>query len=228
MTPEEAQQIAVASLLTSGLSLVIGLGVYVWYAIMLAKVLAQFGRPGWAAWIPVYNEMQVFRIGGQQPWLALLLYVPLVQIVGLVFKVFALHRISTQSWRGVGTTILGVLLPPVWATVLAVGPSPDPERGRMPRGPVSGAIPPVQPNGPLAAPHPGAAEPVAPFGAPPAGPPAPAAPGSAPLPVWLVPGAPVPPAPPQGAPLPFDPPQGAPFEPAPAPQHPGPAAGVAP
>ncbi|GAA1839922.1 DUF5684 domain-containing protein [Agromyces salentinus] len=154
MTPEEAQQIAAASLLVSGVTFVIAIGLYVWYAFMLAKVFAQYGRPAWSAWVPVYNEMQVFRIGGQQPWLALLLYVPLAQVVGLVFKVFALHRISRQSWRGVGTTVLGVLLPPVWATVLAVGPSPDPERGRMSRTGATGSIPPVQPSGPLAAPYP--------------------------------------------------------------------------
>ena len=156
MTPEEAQQILAASLLVSGVSLVVAVGVYVWYAVMLAKVLAQYGQPAWSAWVPVYNEMQVFRIGGQQPWLALLLFVPIAQVVGLVFKVFALHRISKQSWRGVGTTVLGVLLPPVWATVLAVGPSPDPERGRMSRGAATGPVPPVQPNGPLAAPFPAA------------------------------------------------------------------------
>ncbi|MGI9824693.1 DUF5684 domain-containing protein [Agromyces sp. Marseille-Q5079] len=174
MTPDEAQQIAAASLMVTGVSLLVAIGVYVWYALMLAKVFAQFGQPAWSAWVPVYNEMQVFRIGGQQPWLALLLYVPLAQVVGLVFKVFALHRISKQSWRGVGTTVLGVLLPAVWATVLALGPSPDPERGRMPRGPVTGPIPPVQPGGPLANPY-AAAQP--------------AAPGATPLPGWLVPGA---------------------------------------
>ncbi|MFE6964781.1 DUF5684 domain-containing protein [Agromyces sp. NPDC057679] len=155
MTPADSQQLVAATFMAVGFSLLIGIGLYVWYAAMLAKVFVRFGQPAWSAWVPVYNEMQLFKVGRQQPWLALLMYVPLVQVVGLVFKVFALHRISVQSWRGVGTTVLGVLLPPVWATVLATGPSPDPELGRMPmRAAGTGEIPPVAPGvpgGPLAA-----------------------------------------------------------------------------
>ncbi|GAA1956479.1 hypothetical protein GCM10009717_23270 [Agromyces allii] len=130
-------------------SFAIGAGVYVWYSVMLAKVFAHAGLAPWSAWVPVYSQMQVFRLGGQNPWLALLLVVPIVQVAGLFFQILALHRISGQYWRGVGTTVLGVLLPPVWATVLAVGPSPDPERGRMPvRGASTGTIPPVAPGAP--------------------------------------------------------------------------------
>lgn len=162
MTNADTQQLAALSLMMLGISFLVAVGVYVWYAVMFAKVLKRFGQPAWSAWVPVYNEMQLFKIGGQQPWLALLLYVPLAQIVGIVFKVFALHRISQQSWRGIGTTVLGVLLPPVWATVLAFGPSPDPEQGRMPvRSTPAGEIPPVAPTGPLAGTAPGAPAPAA-------------------------------------------------------------------
>lgn len=200
MTPVDSQQLVAATFMAIGFSLLIGIGLYVWYAAMLARVFTRFGQPGWSAWVPVYNEMQLFKIGRQQPWLALLMYLPLVQLVGLVFKVFALHRISTQSWRGVGTTVLGVLLPPVWATVLATGPSPDPELGRMPlRGAGTGEIPPVAPGvpgGPLA----GAPQ----FGAPQQ---AQAAEQPAPLVAPFVPAAPVaPPAAPPVAPAAATPP----------------------
>ena len=152
MTPADAQQLAAVTSTIVVISLAIGIGVYVWYSVMLAKVFAHLGLAQWSAWVPVYSQMQVFRLGGQNPWLALLLYVPIAQLVGLVFQVMALHRISGQYWRGVGTTVVGVLLPPVWATILAAGPSPDPERGRMPRrGASTGPIPPVAPSGPLAA-----------------------------------------------------------------------------
>ncbi|SFR68207.1 FHA domain-containing protein [Agromyces sp. CF514] len=153
MTPADAQQLAAVTMAFVAISCAIGLGLYVWYAVMLSKVFAHAGLRSWSAWVPVYNQMQVFRLGGQHPLLALLLYVPIAQVVGLVFLVMALHRISGQYWRGVGTTVLGVLLPPVWATVIALGPSPDPERGRMPvRGASAGSIPPVAPGGPLSDP----------------------------------------------------------------------------
>ncbi|WP_232338896.1 DUF5684 domain-containing protein, partial [Agromyces aureus] len=146
MTPAEAQQLAAVTLTMVAVSFALGAGLYVWYSVMLARVFAHAGLTPWSAWVPVYSQMQVFRLGGQNPWLALLLLVPIAQLAGLFFLILALHRISGQYWRGVGTTVLGVLLPPVWATVLALGPSPDPERGRMPvRGASSGAIPPVAP-----------------------------------------------------------------------------------
>ncbi|WP_344442880.1 DUF5684 domain-containing protein, partial [Agromyces soli] len=164
MTPADSQQFAVVMLVTTLVWFVVALGLYVWYAAMLARVFQKFGLPAWSAWVPVYNEMQLFGLGGQPKWAAILLYVPIVQLVGLYFRILAVHRVTTQCWRGVGTTVVGILLPPVWATMLALGAAPDPERGRLPKpfGTNTGPSPVAQ--GPLAAGQPGAIPPVAPQG----------------------------------------------------------------
>jgi len=232
MTPADSQQFAVVMLVTTLVWFVVALGLYVWYAAMLARVFEKFGLPAWSAWVPVYNEMQLFGLGGQPKWAAILLYVPIVQLVGLYFRILAVHRVTTQCWRGVGTTVVGILLPPVWATMLALGAAPDPERGRLPKpfgtntgpspvaqGPLAagqpGVIPPVAPQGsaflpsqePFAAGGPGHAPAHAPFSAPaPAtARPAPAAPAAAPIvpPSFAVP----PVTPPAGGTLPPAPPQ---------------------
>jgi len=164
MTPADSQQFAVVMLVTTLVWFVVALGLYVWYAAMLARVFEKFGLPAWSAWVPVYNEMQLFGLGGQPKWAAILLYVPIVQLVGLYFRILAVHRVTTQCWRGVGTTVVGILLPPVWATMLALGAAPDPERGRLPKpfGTSTGPSPVAQ--GPLAAGQPGVIPPVAPQG----------------------------------------------------------------
>ena len=151
MTITELQQLAAALALVSLVWLVIGAGLYIWYAVMLARVFTEFGRPAWSAWVPVYNDIQLFAIGRQPRYLALLLYLPFVQVVGLWFKVLALHRIGRQCWRGAGTTVVGVLLPPVWATIIATGPSPDLELGRFDAQGARRGIPIVPPraSGPL-------------------------------------------------------------------------------
>ncbi|MFK4731008.1 DUF5684 domain-containing protein [Agromyces mediolanus] len=238
MTPADSQQLAVVMLVTTLVWLLVAVGLYVWYAAMLARVFQKFGLPAWSAWVPVYNEMQLFGLGGQPKWAAILLYLPIVQLVGLYFRILAVHRVTTQCWRGVGTTVVGILLPPVWATMLALGAAPDPERGRLPKpfGTNTGPSPLAQ--GPLAAGQPGVIPPVAPQGSaflpsqepfaaggaahapfsapqPATARPAPAAPAAAPIvpPSFAVP----PVAPPAGGTLPpAAPAQPAPAQPAPA------------
>lgn len=243
-TQADAQQLAVVMLVMTTVWFLVAIALYVWYAAMLAKVFQKYGLPAWQAWVPVYNQMQLFGLGGQPKWAAILLYLPIVQLVGLYFLILAVHRITTQNWRGVGTTVLGVLLPPVWATILAGGPAPDPERGRMVRpagAPATGPSPVA--SGPLAVGQYQGVPPVAPLGAPPAPPqgapygapaaPYPAAAPAAPAQPFAAPAAFAPPAPAQPAApaapaAAFQPP--APAAPAavPAPAAPAPAAPAAP
>lgn len=100
---------------------------HLWYAWALAQVLAAHETPTWRAWVPVLNEAEVLRLGRVDPVKVALLFVPLVAVYPLVLKALAAHRIGARYGRGAGTTVLAVLLPPVWATSLA-GAAPAPER----------------------------------------------------------------------------------------------------
>ncbi|MFS2243130.1 DUF5684 domain-containing protein [Microbacterium sp. OR16] len=111
--------------------LVVGLGLYIWYAIALSKLFTRLGEEGWKGWIPVLNEATILTLGGKPAWNAVLLFIPVVQLYGLYMKIVAVHRIDQRFNRGAGMTVLAVLLPPVWATVLVVGPPPYPEGDRL-------------------------------------------------------------------------------------------------
>lgn len=205
---------------------IVAAGWHVWYAIGLSRVLQERETEPWRAWVPIMNEAELFRLGDVDPVKAALLLVPFVNVYALILKIMAVHRINSEAGRGAGTTVLGVLLPPVWAAVLSGGRAPAAPRqpavapGRP--APVFAVAPPAQrppgiPDAVVAPPVPPVAPaPMAPGAAPVApavAPPAPAAGGYGPIRRGASPGVPAAPA---AAVPPVAPPVAAPSAPAPA------------
>lgn len=120
-----------ASAVVSGVSALIGIGVYVWYAFALSKLFPKLEQEAWKGWVPVLNEATILQIGGRPAWNVVFYFLPIVQLYGLYLKVLATHSINKRFGRGAGFTVLAVLLPPVWATLLAWGAPPYPEGDRL-------------------------------------------------------------------------------------------------
>ena len=203
-----SQQIATSSYLTLVLVgalvvLLVGGAVYLWYALTLSKVFRKLGTEGWKAWVPILNESEILRLGGVPAWSVVFYVIPVVSLYGLYLKATALSRVNAHFGRGAGSTVLGILVPPVWSTLLASAPAaPDPglhERIATSVEPRSGYAfavstpqqPPVEPP-PPPPPLPAPAGGVPPLAPPAAAPAAPAAP-PAPPPVPVVPQLPPPP-----------------------------------
>ncbi|MBD8217048.1 FHA domain-containing protein [Microbacterium sp. CFBP 13617] len=111
---------------TAGAVLVLAVVLHVWYAMGLSRVFAARGAEPWRAWVPIVNDAEVFRLGRVDPVRAVLLLVPFVNVYALVLKATAAHRLGAASGRGAGTTALALVLPPVWAGILAApGATPD-------------------------------------------------------------------------------------------------------
>lgn len=117
---------------------------YVWGSLALMGVLKKAGHPQpWAAWIPFYRDFVFFEVGGQSGWFMFLTLASgivlsmtedefgarwvitlalsiLVSSAAAVFWVFAIVNVNRAFGKHVlGFTILGVLLPFVWLSVLA-------------------------------------------------------------------------------------------------------------
>lgn len=120
-----------ASAVVSGVTAVIGLGIYVWYAFALSKLFPKLDQESWKGWVPVVNEATILQIGGRPAWNVVFYFIPIVQLYGLYLKVLATHDINKRFGRGAGFTVLAILLPPVWATLLAWGAPPYPEGDRL-------------------------------------------------------------------------------------------------
>lgn len=177
---------AATAMVASLVYALVGVLVYCWYAAALAALFSKMGAPKWKAWVPVVSQMEVLERVGRPTWhVVIVLFVPLY---GLWVWALALHRINESFGRGAGYTALGVLVPPVWASLLGWGSDqPDFEPQRM-----YPTMAPSMGRGPLAAPESVPMWAGAPMGAPAAlGPGQPWAPAGAPAAFAGAPAAPL-------------------------------------
>ncbi|WP_150953130.1 DUF5684 domain-containing protein [Microbacterium testaceum] len=95
---------------------------YVWLALALAALFRKVGEASWKGWVPVLNVATVLKLGGFSPWLVLLNLVPLFGFIAFaVVFIVAVHRINTGFGVGAGLTVVGAILPVVWASILGFG-----------------------------------------------------------------------------------------------------------
>ena len=72
---------ATTSLVIPATSIATTVVAYILFALALWPVLVKSGRPGWGAFIPFYNTYLMEELAGFRGWLAILLYVPVVNLV---------------------------------------------------------------------------------------------------------------------------------------------------
>ena len=167
-----------------GMLFLYAIATYVLMAIFLSKVFVKTGNEGWPAWVPVYNSWRTLEIVGFPGWIALLAFVPLGNIVTLVYLIMAVNRINKGFGRSVGWTVLYVFLPLIWGAILGYGrtepwrgaaawldetgyhpypPHPYPAQATQPYPPQAQPYPPqAQPYPPQAQPYPPQAQPYPP------------------------------------------------------------------
>jgi len=204
MTQQDAEGVLGLAVTLSLVGGLVGIAYYVWYALALSKLFTKLGAESWRGWVPILNEMEILTRGGVPGWSVVYYFIPVVNLYGLYLKITAVHRINLQLGRGAGMTVLAVLLPPVWASILGWGATQTPPAGsdRRVEGGLATDAASARPAGPLGAPTPSAAPftpaasdasgyalpvvqppPAAPapaFSAPAAAPPLPPLPGSGP------------------------------------------------
>ena len=67
------------------IGLVIGLVFYLIYSFLLYRTFKKAGRPGWAAFVPVYNSWVLFEISGKPGWWSLAFVGVFIPLIGLIF-----------------------------------------------------------------------------------------------------------------------------------------------
>lgn len=93
--------------------------VYVITAWLLGRVFQKAGVEAWKAWVPFYNSYVLFELGGQSGWWTLAMFVPVLNIVAIVFMVMAVHQINLKFGKDVGFTVLYFFFPVIWTAILA-------------------------------------------------------------------------------------------------------------
>lgn len=115
----DQSSIAVAMLVPMLLAGVISVGCLVWYLWAMARLFPKIGLSASAGWIPIWNQWKLMDRAGMPGWTILLGFVPFLGIIPLIVLIIAMHRINKQANASGGYTVLGILLPPLWATMLA-------------------------------------------------------------------------------------------------------------
>jgi hypothetical protein len=89
------------------------------------KLFDKAGRPGWAAIIPIYNEIVLLQTAGLSPWFILIFLAAIVPIIGtLLLFIFAIYqsiKLAEAFGRGVLFGLGITFLPIIFIPILAFG-----------------------------------------------------------------------------------------------------------
>lgn len=120
MNGDSSVPLIVGALLSVVLLLVAVAG-YVVYAAALSRLFSRSGVESWRGWVPILNVAEVFRLGRVAPVMVLFFFVPIANIYALYLLAVAANRIGQRQGRSAGSVVLAIVLPPVWAALLAWG-----------------------------------------------------------------------------------------------------------
>lgn len=95
------------------------LAAYVIYSFFLSRIFKKAGVEQWKAWVPVYNSWVTYELGGQQGFWAVLMFIPVVNIVAAVFMYIAMYNIGLKLGKEGAFVLLAIFLPLVWLIWLA-------------------------------------------------------------------------------------------------------------
>lgn len=98
----------------------------IYFAVIILLIASQWaiyskaGKPGWACLVPFYNRIVLLEIVGKPWWWILLMFVPLLNII-IIIWVFNL--LAKSFGKSEGFTIGLILLSPIFLPILAFGDS---------------------------------------------------------------------------------------------------------
>jgi len=105
-------------------------GVIIMLIAAMWKVFSKAGQPGWASIIPIYNLYIMTKIGGKPGWWVLLMFIPIVNIIFLIWTYNMVAKsFGKDEGFTVGLILLGIVFWPIlgFGSAQYIGPYGDPE-----------------------------------------------------------------------------------------------------
>lgn len=88
------------------------------------RIFSKASKPGWAALIPIYNVVVMFQIVGLNPWLILLYFVPIVNIIAaIVLAIMMCIRLAKAFGKSSGFAVGLFFLNTIFILILGFGDS---------------------------------------------------------------------------------------------------------
>ena len=92
----------------------LALAVTALYFVAAWRVYTRAGQPGWACFVPIYNDYVVLKIGGKPGWWLIWYFIPLVNIIVQIITLTALaKRFGKDVLFGLGLAFLGFIFWPI-------------------------------------------------------------------------------------------------------------------
>lgn len=87
----------------SPFSFLLSIAAYVFGAFCLQKIFQRLSIPDdWLAWIPIANTWLMYKAGDQSPWWIIGLFIPLVNLVAVIFLIIAfvniIKKLGKSPW----------------------------------------------------------------------------------------------------------------------------------
>lgn len=119
--PEMSSALAIAGG-AAAIAYIIGLAISIFMIVSYWKLFKKAGQPGWAAIVPVYNLVVMFKVAKMNPWLILLFIVPIVNFVAIIVLDIMLCINIAKAFGKDGGYAVGLLfLPVIFYPILALG-----------------------------------------------------------------------------------------------------------
>lgn len=79
------------------------LPLYIYFALTLMTIAKKLDvKNAWFAWVPILNIILMFQCAGLSPWLFLTMFIPLVNIIVMVYAYMKIaERRGFESWLGI-------------------------------------------------------------------------------------------------------------------------------
>lgn len=92
--------------------------------IAMWRIFTKAGKPGWASIIPIYNIVVMFQIVELSPWLILLFFIPIVNIIAMIVLVIIINiRLAKAFDKSAGFAIGLIFLNSIFMLILGLGDS---------------------------------------------------------------------------------------------------------
>ncbi|NDJ23187.1 hypothetical protein GS682_16405 [Nostoc sp. B(2019)] len=92
------------------LGLIFGIVGYVFGSYCFYKIYQKLGEPNaWFAWVPILNNWIMLKAGDQSPWWIIGLFIPLVNIVALIFLIIAFVNIVKKLGKNPWLILLMII-----------------------------------------------------------------------------------------------------------------------
>jgi hypothetical protein len=99
----QSQQNSAGSAFEGLLGFLFGTAAYVFASYCMMKIYDKLGEENsWFAWVPILNNVILYKAGGQSPLWTIGLFIPFINIVAIVFLIIAfvkiVQRLGKNPW----------------------------------------------------------------------------------------------------------------------------------